>query len=567
MSDLSSTLNSIATPTRISGLSGSGLDVDGLVTKLMQPEQIKYDKMKQDEIYTEWKRDAYRDIMTKVKAFTDKYLQDTSSNTDPNNLLYAGNYSVFSGTTTGLTGVSNNMTGANITATGGAGTSEGTYHITVNNVATKATTAPITPTSYGVGSTATAASGSDLVTFSCGGKTQQFNIKGLSVGDALSNIGSYFDIDIKYSSLDGKYHINSSQAGAAGNKTLKQVASTTDSTEVPAASNFLDKVFGQHEIALTGGNNASVTITEPNGATATVPQTSNNFKVDGVTYDISKATDGAVADITMSQNVDDIYKKITGFIDDYNGLIKNITDEIHQKKTYSYKPLTDTQKKSMTTEQIKQWEDAGKVGILSNDSAIQSMLTSLRNSFFDSVKESGLTLNDLGLSTYGYPDVTSKAGQINYKADTTNPNKLKDAIKKYGDRVGKIFAKKSTSEIFYVNNNDPFKSQAEADRTVQRRKNRYEEEGIFYRISDIFQDYLRPSNGYGTISRIAGTVGYGNENTNILADQIKDQKNALDDFQTKMNQKENDYYQKFSKLEAAMAKASSQQQWLQSQLR
>lgn len=667
MSDLSTTLNAISTPTRISGLSGSGLDTDSLVTKLMQADQIKYDEMKQDETYTEWKRDAYRDVMTKINAFTTKYLNDDLGNSDPNNLLYAGAYSVFTGTNNTAAAVG---TGANITASGGAGTIEGNYHIKVNKVGVKAgvpgtanvgssgpdsvynssgsaetlhfkfngqtkdisvangatiqdvlnsagsafgftvtynasdgkyninnqsgsgtltqvdgsgnavtgdflnaafgsdqlaVNSGISPVA-GVYSTATASNGgSDSITFNYGGKTQSFNIHGLTVAETLDNVGSYFDIDISYSSLDNKYHIASSTAGAAGNGALKQVISTNNTTEV--TNGFLNNVFGKDELALTGGQNANVTITEPNGASNTVDETSNNFKVDGVTYDIGNAKNGDEADITMTQNVDDIYKKITGFLDDYNGLIKNITDEINEKKNYSYKPLTDTQKKSMTTDQIKQWEDAGKVGILSNDSTLQSMLTSLRNSFFDSVKESGLTLNDLGLSTFGYPDVISKAGQIDYKADPSNANKLKDAIKKYGDRVGKIFAKRSNSEKIYIVNNDTIKSQADADRTSKRRATRYNEEGIFFRLSDIFQDYARSSNGYGTLSRIAGTVGAGNENqNNILADQIKDQKNALDDFETKMNEKENDYYQKFAKLEQAMSQANSQQQWLQQQL-
>lgn len=676
MSDISSTLNAISTPTRISGLSGSGLDTDALVKKLMQADQIKYDQMKQNETYTEWKRDAYRDIMTKINAFTTKYFNDSLNNSDPNNLLYAGAYSVFTGTTDAATAVG---TGANIIATGGAGAVEGKYHIKVDQVGTKAGVVTENPAdavlasnpndsygssiplkfkfngttkdidisgltnedaltkignAFGIGityntsdskyhivsssgggtleevdgagatvangffnealgnsgqlsiSSATSNSGitpvaginskaidsngnSNTVTLSFGGKTQSFNVANLTVKEALSNIGSYFGMDVTYSSLDNKYHIASSQAGAAGNGVLKQVKSTTDSTEV-TTNNFLNNVFGQSKLFMGSGKDSQVTITEPSGATNATPltQLGNNFKIDGVTYDISNAKTGDEADITMTQNVDDIYKKITGFLDDYNGLVKSITDSINQKKSYSYKPLTDDQKKSMTTDQVKQWESAGKVGILGNDSTLESMLTSLRSSFFDSVKSSGLTLNDLGLSTYGYPDVMSKAGQINYKADPSNANKLKDAIKKYGDRVGKIFANRSNSEKFYIPNNNPVKSQAEADTIAKRRATKYSEEGIFFRLNDIFQDYARPSNGYGTISRIAGTVGAANENqNNIIADQIKDQKKALDAFQTKMNEKENEYYQRFAKLEQAMSKASAQQQWLQSQLR
>lgn len=57
---------------RFSGLV-SGVDTDYMVSQLMLIEKMKVDKVEQDRQILEWKRDMYRDITNKVRAFSDKY--------------------------------------------------------------------------------------------------------------------------------------------------------------------------------------------------------------------------------------------------------------------------------------------------------------------------------------------------------------------------------------------------------------------------------------------------------------------------------------------------------------
>lgn len=57
---------------RISGLA-SGLDTESIIRDLMQIEQLKVDKLKQQKQIIEWRRDDYREITNLIRGFYDKY--------------------------------------------------------------------------------------------------------------------------------------------------------------------------------------------------------------------------------------------------------------------------------------------------------------------------------------------------------------------------------------------------------------------------------------------------------------------------------------------------------------
>ena len=81
MSDVSSTSS---TPSGMTGAGGgsmiritgmaSGLDVDGMVKKMMAGEQTKLDKANQDQQTIQWKQDAYQDIIKEIKDLQSSFL-------------------------------------------------------------------------------------------------------------------------------------------------------------------------------------------------------------------------------------------------------------------------------------------------------------------------------------------------------------------------------------------------------------------------------------------------------------------------------------------------------------
>ncbi|MPN55629.1 hypothetical protein SDC9_203313 [bioreactor metagenome] len=102
------------------------------------------------------------------------------------------------------------------------------------------------------------------------------------------------------------------------------------------------------------------------------------------------------------------------------------------------------------------------------------------------------------------------------------------------------------------------------------RKVRYNEEGIFNRLSDILEDNIstyRDSNGKkGTLLEIAGIKGDFTEFKNTLTDQIEDKKTRINEMLERITDKEERYYKQFAQLETAMNNMNSQSSWLASQL-
>lgn len=83
----SSTVNGT---TRVTGM--SGFDVDSTVEQLMAAEKAKkLNKLEQKEQLAEWKQTAYRDIITDIQAFYDKYFYGSSDTS----LLTAKNFNKF----------------------------------------------------------------------------------------------------------------------------------------------------------------------------------------------------------------------------------------------------------------------------------------------------------------------------------------------------------------------------------------------------------------------------------------------------------------------------------------
>lgn len=107
--------------TRITGLA-SGMDIDDIVSKLMQTERAPLNKLTQKKQTLEWQRDSYREVNSKIKEF-----QDYMSN---NKLTYPSTFQ------------SKTVTSSNesvLTATGTASAANSSSTIEVASLATAAT--------------------------------------------------------------------------------------------------------------------------------------------------------------------------------------------------------------------------------------------------------------------------------------------------------------------------------------------------------------------------------------------------------------------------------------------
>ena len=58
----------------------SGLDTEDMVDKLLSGTQAKIDKQNAKKQQIEWKQEIYRDVITKINSFSDKYFSFFGTN-------------------------------------------------------------------------------------------------------------------------------------------------------------------------------------------------------------------------------------------------------------------------------------------------------------------------------------------------------------------------------------------------------------------------------------------------------------------------------------------------------
>lgn len=543
---------------RLTGMA-SGLDVDAVVKSMISPYQTKVDKLNQDMQKMQWTQDSYRDTMSDINTFKSSFLDITK----PTNYMLTQNaYATFDST---VTDPVSGMASSAVSVTGVVGAASGSYSIDftgghlASNAAIKSgakiqTDSQITNLSTGGALSSTKLSelfGTGSVDTSqisiaynngSGAATATVNITaGMSVSDFAQaiNAATSNNVVAQYSELTGKFSIQTTNTGASTSLSI------TDSGS-PGGTLLTKLNIG---VASGTGQDLSVIITPP-GESSGVPITksSNKFTIDGVSYNFAKAIN---ANITLTPSVQKTYDGIKGFIDKYNDLIDKISTKINENKLKDYPPLTAAQKSSMSSTDIASWETKAKTGLLSNDSMLGSMLTSMRSAFYQAVQGAGVTLSQIGLSTSS--DI-SQGGKI-----LIDETKLKSAIQNNGQQVANIFSKVSTSIPNYS-----------ADANATDRATRSSEEGIFQRINDIMQDYTRTTRdslGHkGSLVDKAGIIGDFTEFNNTISSQQKDQLKAISDMTTKMNDKQTYYYNIYSKLEVAMNKLNSQSASLASML-
>lgn len=372
--------------------------------------------------------------------------------------------------------------------------------------------------------------------------------KNKTISQILGDISDKAKVDISYSEINKKFTMRSKAEG------LSEKIVASDST-----GDFLQTLFGNSTINKEG-KDAEFNLTTPNG-TSTVTKPTNNFTIDGVNYNIAGAKQGEEISFSLSGDTEDSFNKIKGFIEDYNKLVDELQKKLSEKKYRKFEPLTEEQKKDMKENDIKLWEEKAQSGILRSDSDIQNMLFSLRRAFFDSVEGAGLSLKELGLTTSSdYTQGGKIIFDMNIDKDGNNGEaRLKKLLKEDPDKVFKIFSKQSDSYPRYT-----------PDLTSTERNQRYNEEGIFQRINDIFNDYTRTTrnvNGkMGIFVEKAGIKGTASEINNTLYKELEKREKTIKEMEDRLVERENRYYYQFAQLEKYMSQMNSQSAWLAQQL-
>ncbi|WP_273483044.1 flagellar filament capping protein FliD [Desulforamulus ruminis] len=351
-----------------------------------------------------------------------------------------------------------------------------------------------------------------------------------SIMDKVNN--SSAGVTMRYDSLSDKFVLESKSAGLAEKVDVEDVKGEF----------FKALQFNMSE-EVSHGTDAKLTI---DGTEVT--RSTNKFAIDGVTYELKGIGESTV---TVAGDPDKLLSNIKEFVNKYNSLIDTISNKLNEKSykyatknSNAYAPLTDEQKKEMSEDEIKLWEEKAKSGLLRSDSLLEQALDDFRSTLYAKVEGVDISLYDIGITT-------SNAWTDNGKL-VIDEEKLKQAIQDMPDKVTQLFTQES--EIPYDSSD---------------RSTRFKQQGIAQRMFDVIEDNIRTTrDSMGNKGALLVKAGMENDTTdqeNVISEQMKEQNKRLEALLEKLQDKEDYYYQMFSAMEVAIQNLNSQSAWLAQQ--
>ena len=345
--------------------------------------------------------------------------------------------------------------------------------------------------------------------------------------DALS--ADTFDADMK-AAIESKITESQTTLGQVEINILNRMMDM-DSTDIAAdAANASLEALG-----LATGSvaiDASDAVFVLDGAEMT--ESSNNFTVNGITFNLSKTTESKETpgtyeniQITVGKDSDSTYELVKEALTEYNKLIEEMNKLYTADSARGYDPLTDEQKEAMTEEEIKNWEDKIKSSLLRRDNTLGSLLSGMRTALASSYtdEETGKTfsLSSFGIVTGNY----TENGKLHIYGDEDDAT-----YATYADRL-----KKALEE-------DP--------------------DQVMNTLTSVFGKLYETMTEKCAKTEVSSALTFYNDKQyNSL---LKDYEDDLDTMEDRIKEMEDKYYKQFTAMEKALSKLQSQQNSLASLL-
>ena len=351
-----------------------------------------------------------------------------------------------------------------------------------------------------------------------------------TLASMMKEINNSDDVDVTmaYDETSDKLTLTADDTGAGD---LLTVTEGTGST-------FLSTCLGTS----TAGTDCKLTVDN-----VSYTRSSNTITIDGVTYTANQeTTSSTAATVTLTQDVDAVYENIANFVSAYNELIDTLNGKLNEEYDSDYAPLTDAQEDDMDDDEITDWNEKAKVGLLESDDTLQSMVDDLRTALSDYISGVSLNLSDIGITTSSDYD---EEGKLYIDEDT-----LKEAIQDNPDEIVALFTQTATS----------VSGTTAAARTLtsSQLQTRYQEEGLAYRLYDIVAkniSTIRDSSGNkGLLIEEAGISGDSSQTDNTLYNEIQDLQDALDEESDRLDDYEERLYDRYDYLETYISTMNTQ---------
>lgn len=264
------------------------------------------------------------------------------------------------------------------------------------------------------------------------------------------------------------------------------------------------------------------------GMDITVSGKFGTYKADG-TIDVDASEEDAVS-FEANVDSDKAVEAVKSMVDDYNALIELVNKELTTKRDRDYEPLTDEQKKDMTENEIKLWEEKAKAGMLFGDSDLRALSDELAmiftNTDIQAFENAGITMSS----------DWAENGKLSFDEE-----KFRAAVEADPEAISKLF----TSE---KNAGDAF-------------------DGAMTSMNNLCEKYAKTTGA--TKGILIERAGNKAAPLSLMKNDYLTQMNEIDALIKTLNEKlkseRTRYNNQFTDLEVLMSKMSSQSSWLTQQ--
>ena len=364
-------------------------------------------------------------------------------------------------------------------------------------------------------------------------------------------------VEISYQAATDKFTFTATEKGASG--TIK-FGDTADAD----GNKLLENIFGVSNSDIgkevARGQDAIVTVKYA-GSDEEIDlyRDSNSFTVDGLTisvksefgYTAALNEDGTVkkdadgntiwdkdretfdpVEIKASVNTDSIVETVKSMIEEYNAIIEKVNKEVSTRPDRDYVPLTSEQKKELSEDEIKLYEEKAKEGLLFGDSELRMLSSDLRfiisGGNIQALEEIGITAS----STY------SDNGKL-----SLDESKLRAALESAPEKVEKLFTGTA--------------SENGSTKTY---------DGLATNLKNVMSKYVETMGAWeskGILIRKAGSEHSPVSITeNYMYKQIAEINKQIASLQTKLETERDRYIKQFTSLETLISQMNSQSSWL-----
>ena len=506
-------------PIRMTGMV-SGLDTDSIVKELVSAYSTKKEKYEKEQTKLGWKQEIWKSLNKEVNSFYKS----------------VGNLRFDSGYNTKKT-TSSDSTKATVSASGNATVGTQKLHVLSTAQSGYLTGAEIKTAANEKVTTSTKLSDlgvtADEITFNVGpannsasGTTKQIKVgKDSTISDVVNQLKDA-GLNANFDAGNRRFYLSSSDSGYATDFNITADSSDTNSTTLLNALG-LGKTAKKID-----GSDAVIVL---NGVKYT--STTNNFSINGLSISVNGVTDkvddlekvdvdalddSKAVSISTTTDTQGIYDKIKNFLTSYNNIINKMTKLYNADSAKNYEPLTDDEKSQMSDSEVEKWETKIKDSLLRRDSNLSTIMNAMTTSMTKAISINGknYSLSSFGISTLGYMNAAENEqnayhidGDEDDENTSGNKDKLMAALSSDPDTVIDFMKQLSTNLYTAI------------DKQMQRNSLR---------------------------SR------YSIYNDKEMTSQYTSYTKTIAEWETKISDKEDYYYKKFSKMETALSKLNSQ---------